>query len=150
MEFLNRAKQCFAGEPFESAYKKWQAPLTKINSLRRLKTARLVKRRSSFELACSLVTIPRSARTQESSGKPHENGFPRGFPYGFPHPPALTNSRATACKVPKPEPGRGKNRGKGGSDPTGSPFGHRVAPALFILRSITVRTSPQITTAVQL
>ena len=25
IEFLNHAKQCFAGEPFEAAYKKWQA-----------------------------------------------------------------------------------------------------------------------------
>jgi hypothetical protein len=24
LEFLNHAKQCFPGEPFESAYKKWQ------------------------------------------------------------------------------------------------------------------------------
>jgi len=33
MEFLNRAKQCFAGEPFQSAYKKWQAGSLNENQL---------------------------------------------------------------------------------------------------------------------
>jgi hypothetical protein len=39
---------------------------------------------------------------------------------------------STTCKPPRPRPGRGKNRGKGGSDPTFGPsgYGDRSRPFL--------------------
>ena len=68
IEFLNHAKQCFAGEPFESAYKKWQighAQRKAIGCGNRKPFASQAGSRS-FEPACSLVTILRSARTRKS------------------------------------------------------------------------------------
>jgi hypothetical protein len=67
------------------------------------------------------VTILRSGRTRKSLENRTENGFPHGFPFGFPHPPILKPEQPARYEVPRHKTGRGKNRGKGGSDPVFSP-----------------------------
>src|SRR5271154_1531152 len=91
---------------------------TKSNWLRKSRAARLTSRKFNSRPAYFLVTILRSARTRKSPENRAENGFPHGFPFGFPQPPIVRPEQPARYEVPKPETGRGKNRGKGGSDPT--------------------------------
>src|SRR5487761_1076966 len=78
---------------------------------------------STFSLSIFANFVAISISRGSTATKDHpEIGSPHGFPYGFPQPPSLRREQPMRYKVLEPKPGRGQNRGKGGSDPVRSAF----------------------------
>ena len=123
LEFLNHAKQCFAGEHFESTFKKWQTgQITEKELIVEIENRSA--RRQEIQFQTCLLPRDYSSFGQNSkvTGKPCGKRFSSRFSLRFSAPANPKARKENEMREPKPKRDTGKNAERAGATPPDGPL----------------------------